>query len=166
MTLATASPDGAPAARTVLLKAFDAQGFVFYTNYESQKGKDLAANPRATLLFCWLALERQVRIDGNVARVSREESEAYFHSRPIGSQYGAWASRQSSVVENREALDAKLREVEQQYAGQTVPLPPYWGGYRVTPTMFEFWQGRENRMHDRLRYRRNGDGWKIERLSP
>lgn len=166
MTLATVSPDGAPAARTVLLKGFDASGFVFYTNYESHKGKELDANPRASLLFCWLALERQVRIDGTVEKTSREESAEYFHSRPVGSQHGAWASSQSQIVPSREALDERLLAVAKQYEGQPVPLPPHWGGYRVTPTMIEFWQGRENRMHDRLRYRRADANWKIERLSP
>jgi pyridoxamine 5'-phosphate oxidase len=167
MTLATATPDGLPSARTVLLKAFDERGFVFYTNYESQKGQELAANPRAALLFYWAALERQVRIAGAVTRVAREESLRYFHSRPAGSQLGALASPQSRPVPDRAALEARLHTLEQRYPAGDIPLPDYWGGYRVTPAMFEFWQGRPNRLHDRLRYTRTPAGaWAITRLAP
>ncbi len=166
MTLATAGPDG-PSSRTVLLKGLDGRGFVFYSHYESRKGRDLAANPRASLLFPWLALERQVVVEGKVTKVSREESEAYFHSRPHASQLGAWASAQSTLVADRAALDAAFKAVEEKYAGREVPLPPQWGGWRLSPETVEFWQGRRNRLHDRLRYRRepNGD-WVIERLAP
>jgi pyridoxamine 5'-phosphate oxidase len=167
MTLATATPDGLPSARTVLLKAFDERGFVFYTNYESQKGQELAANPRAALLFYWAALERQVRIAGAVTRVAREESLRYFHSRPAGSQLGALASPQSRPVPDRAELEARLHMLEQRYPAGDIPLPDYWGGYRVTPEMFEFWQGRANRLHDRLRYTRTPtSAWAITRLAP
>jgi pyridoxamine 5'-phosphate oxidase len=167
MTLATAGHTGEPSARTVLLKGFDARGFVFFTNYESRKGAELAANPRAALLFNWLALERQVEIRGRVERVSREETEAYFYSRPIGNQLGAWASEQSSVLPNRAALDQRIEELMVRYRGRTVPVPPHWGGYRVVPAQIEFWQGRPSRLHDRLRYTLQPDGsWKRERLSP
>jgi pyridoxamine 5'-phosphate oxidase len=167
MTLATATPDGLPSARTVLLKAFDERGFVFYTNYESQKGQELAANPRAALLFYWAALERQVRIAGAVTRVAREESLRYFHSRPAGSQLGALASPQSRPVPDRAALEARLHTLEQRYPAGDIPLPDYWGGYRVTPAMFEFWQGRPDRLHDRLRYTRTPtSAWAITRLAP
>lgn len=166
MTLATASADGTPSARTVLLKGVDGRGFVFFTNYESHKGRDLAANPRASLLFPWLELERQVIVCGTVAKVSREESDAYFQSRPIGSQLGAWASAQSTIVPSRELLEANLKAIKDRYAGCAVPTPPHWGGYRVSPTTVDFWQGRRNRLHDRLRYRRTSDGWVIERLAP
>jgi pyridoxamine 5'-phosphate oxidase len=167
MTLATATPDGLPSARTVLLKAFDERGFVFYTNYESQKGQELAANPRAALLFYWAALERQVRIAGTVTRVAREESLRYFHSRPAGSQLGALASPQSRPVPDRAELEARLHTLAQRYPAGDIPLPDYWGGYRVTPAMFEFWQGRPDRLHDRLRYTRTPVGaWAITRLAP
>ena len=167
MTLATASRDGRPTARTVLLKSVDGRGFVFYTNYESRKGRDLDANPRATLLFPWLALERQVAVEGTVTKVSREESEAYFHSRPLLSQLSAWVSQQSSIISDRKSLEDAFKVVEKKYAGQPVPLPPHWGGYRVAPETVEFWQGRRSRVHDRLRYRRAADGaWTIERLAP
>ena len=167
MTLATATPDGSPSARVVLLKGFDADGFVFYTNYESQKGRELDANPRAALCFYWTELDRQVRISGSVTKTTREESEAYFHTRPVDSQLGAWASNQSAVIASREALEEKMRQLVRDYEGGDVPLPPYWGGYRLAPEVIEFWQNRLSRLHDRLRYRRaaNGD-WLIERLSP
>ncbi|GBD31224.1 Pyridoxine/pyridoxamine 5'-phosphate oxidase [bacterium HR33] len=166
MILATADREGRPSARTVLLKSVDRRGFVFYTNYESRKGKQLEENPRAALVFNWPQLRRQVCIEGSVSKVSREESEAYFKTRPRGHQLGAWASRQSSVVSSREELDGRLAALELEYRGKEIPLPPYWGGYLVAPERIEFWQGRANRMHDRLVYRRQGDGWVVERLSP
>lgn len=166
MTLATASAEGLPSARIVLLKGVDGRGFVFFTNYESHKGRDLAANPRASLVFPWLELERQVIVSGTVAKVSREESDTYFQSRPIGSQLGAWASAQSTIVPDRDTLESNLRAIKTRYEGQPVPTPPHWGGYRVSPTTVDFWQGRRNRLHDRLRYRRTDDGWVIERLAP
>ena len=167
MTLATASKHGVPSARIVLLKAFDEHGFTFFTNYNSPKGRDLEENPRASLVLFWAPLERQIRISGRVGQVSREISAEYFHHRPVGSQLGAWASRQSEVLANREDLEKHLAEVSRQYEGQTVPLPPYWGGYRVSPEVVEFWQGRPSRLHDRFRYTYvSDDEWKIERLSP
>jgi pyridoxamine 5'-phosphate oxidase len=167
MTLATAAPDGKPSARVVLLKGFDDKGFVFYTNYESRKGRELAMNPHAALVFCWLELERQVCVTGQVSRVSRKESEDYFHTRPAGSQLGAWASRQSEVISGREVLEERLRELVAAYRNEPVPLPPYWGGFRLTPEAMEFWQGRPDRLHDRLRYSLQTDQrWLIERLSP
>ena len=167
MTLATVDRDGRPSARTVLLKGCDGRGFVFYTNYESRKGRELATNARATLLFPWVALERQVTVEGPVARVTREEAEVYFHSRPRASQLAAWASPQSTVIAGRAVIEESYRVIEKKYEGREVPLPPQWGGYRVTPETVEFWQGRRSRLHDRLRYRRetNGD-WVIERLAP
>lgn len=167
MTLATATRDGMPSARIVLLKGFDARGFVFYTNYESRKGRDIAQNPQVALVFFWPQLQRQVRIAGLATKVNREESEAYFHSRPTGSQLGAWASQQSQVLRNREELDNRVLELAIQYENQMVPLPPYWGGYRVWPTEIEFWQARLNRLHDRFCYtRRSENEWSMERLSP
>ena len=167
MSLATATADGMPSSRIVLLKGISDRGFVFYTNYNSAKGRELEENPRAALNLFWQQLERQIRINGSVEKTTREESEEYFHSRPIGSQLGAWASEQSEVIANREALEAKLVEITDRYGGGVIPLPPHWGGYRVVPATIEFWQGRTNRLHDRFRYTRQADGdWLIERLSP
>jgi pyridoxamine 5'-phosphate oxidase len=167
MTLATAGRDGRPSARTVLLKGCDGRGFVFYTNYESRKGRELDTRPHATLLFPWVAMERQVTAEGPVARVTREESEAYFHSRPRASQLAAWASPQSIVLAGRAVLEESYRVVEKKFEGCTVPLPPNWGGFRLAPETVEFWQGRRSRLHDRLRYRRDpGGDWLVERLAP
>jgi len=166
MTLATADITGKPDARIVLLKAFNSRGFVFYTNKQSQKGRELGENPRACLVFYWEALERQVRIDGTVEEVDRATAEQYFHSRPVASQIGAWVSQQSSVITSRAELEKLEAELSQKYAGQQIPLPDYWGGYRVVPAAIEFWQGRRSRLHDRLRYSLIRGEWKIERLSP
>jgi len=166
MTLGTASKDGQPSARIVLLKSFDDRGFVFYTNYHSRKGKELSDNPRACLLFYWSQLWRQVRVEGDIEKVSTAESEAYFQSRPLGSRLGAWASNQSEVVETREVLEARFAELEKRF-GEDVPRPEHWGGYRLKPNSIEFWQGRDNRLHDRLLYRlEEDDSWSIERLGP
>ena len=168
MTLATATPDGKPTARIVLLKRVSERGFVFYTNYESQKGQQLIANPYAALVFLWDKLERQIRIEGKVEKLTESESAEYFHSRPKASQLGAWASNQSRVIPNREVLEQKLADLQEQYSGDaTVPLPEHWGGFRVVPNRIEFWQGRPSRLHDRLVYDLQADGdWQIKRLSP
>ena len=166
MVLSTADRSGRPSSRTVLLRAFDGRGFVFYTNYDGRKGRELEAGQRASALFPWIALERQVIIEGPVARTAPEESDAYFHSRPLGSQVAAWASQQSSIIPGRAALEESFKAVERKYAGRQVPRPPNWGGYRLDPETVEFWQGRRNRLHDRLRYRRVKDGWTVERLAP
>jgi pyridoxamine 5'-phosphate oxidase len=166
MILATATRDGRPSARTVLLKGYDERGFVFYTNYEGRKASDLEANPACALLFYWGELERQVRIEGRAVRLSGEESDAYFASRPRGSRLGAWASEQSRPVENRSILEERVKALESEYEGREIPRPPFWGGYRVEPDTIEFWQGRENRLHDRLVYGRIGGGWKMQRLQP
>lgn len=165
MTLATVDSAGQPSARTVLIKGYDAQGFVFFTNYESRKGHDLQANPRAALLFFWQPLERQVRIEGLIEKVAPEASDAYFHSRPLGSRLGAWASEQSQPI-TRAELEAREQTFRDRYGDQP-PRPPHWGGYRLVPTVFEFWQGRPSRLHDRLRYLPDSQGgWIIDRLSP
>jgi pyridoxamine 5'-phosphate oxidase len=167
MTLATATPAGIPAARQVLLRGLDERGLVFFTNYQSRKGKELEANPRAALLFHWAALERQVRIEGAVEKVSSSESDTYFRSRPRGSRLSAWASPQSEVVVGRELLERRMEQLEKRYPGEEVPRPPYWGGFRVLPVSFEFWQGGPDRLHDRLRYRWDQQGkWILERLAP
>lgn len=167
MTLATVTPDGDPAARVVLLKGLDATGLVFFTNYESDKGRQLETAPRACACFFWVMLERQARVTGLVSKVAREESEAYFRSRPRESQLGAWASPQSVVVSGREAIEASLAEARARFGEGEIPCPPHWGGYRLVPDRLELWQGRPSRLHDRLRYTRVADAsWKIERLSP
>jgi pyridoxamine 5'-phosphate oxidase len=167
MTLATVGPNGQPSARMVLLKGVDARGFIFFTNYQSRKGLELAANPQAALVFYWPHLERQVCLTGRVAQLPAAESDAYFQCRPRGSRIGAWASDQSRVVGDRAALERQWAECEKQYPGSEVPRPPHWGGYVLTPVSLEFWQGRPNRLHDRFRYTREEDqSWTIERLSP
>ncbi len=166
MTVATSTPDGVPSARMMLLKGVDDRGFVFYSNYESRKGHELSANAHVALVFHWSILERQVRVEGAAARISEEESAAYFASRPRGSRIGAWASPQSAELAGRAELEDRVREFEAKYPGQKVPLPPFWGGYRLTPQCIEFWQGRLNRLHDRLRYDRDGAGWRVVRLGP
>jgi pyridoxamine 5'-phosphate oxidase len=165
MTLATVDASGRPSARIMLLKGLDERGFVFYTNYASRKGGELAASPRAALVFFWRELERQVRVEGTVEKVSAEESDEYFGVRPLGSRIGAWASTQSAVIESRGWLEARVKEAAAKY-GESPPRPPHWGGYRVIPAALEFWQGRQSRLHDRIAYARAGSGWKRSRLSP
>jgi len=167
MVLATAAADGRPSLRTVLLKGVDARGFTFFSNEQSRKGRELGGNPQAALLFPWYALERQVIVEGPVSKVGREEVAAYFSSRPRASQLASWASAQSTPLAGRAALDAAMQAVEKRFAGGPVPVPPHWGGYRVAPDAVEFWQGRRNRLHDRLRYLREPGGrWRVERLAP
>lgn len=167
MALATVMADGTPDVRIVLLKGISARGFVFFTNYESAKGKQIAADPRVALNLFWVQLERQIRISGTAEKTTIAESEEYFHSRPPGSQLGAWASAQSEVIADRAILEAQLTEATQKFASTPVPLPSHWGGYRVVPQTIEFWQGRTNRLHDRFRYRKQSEGsWLIERLAP
>jgi pyridoxamine 5'-phosphate oxidase len=165
MVVATASLGGEPSARFVILRGFDARGFVFFSNYDSAKAADLAANPRAAVALYWAPLHRQVRAAGPVTRLTRAESARYFASRPPGHRLAAWASPQSAVVASREALERAFAEASAEH-GEDPPLPPFWGGYLLAPEVFEFWEGRENRLHDRVRYRRAGDGWEIERLAP
>jgi len=166
MSVSTATKDGAPSSRMMLLKGWGPDGFVFYTNYGSRKCAELAENPRAALLLHWTVLQRQVRIEGEVERVSAAESAEYFRTRPRGARIGAWASRQSEELASREALEERVRETERRFAGGDVPLPDFWGGWRLTPRRIEFWQGRVDRLHDRLVYRRDGDGWRVARLYP
>ena len=165
MTLATVDDEGSPSARIMLLKALDERGFVFYTNYESRKGRELATRPRAALTFFWKELERQVRIEGSVEKVSAAESDEYFASRPLGSRIGAWASTQSATIASRPWLEARVKAAEAQYGGSP-PRPPHWGGFRVIPDWLEFWQGRQSRLHDRIAYTRESTGWVVSRLSP
>lgn len=166
MTVATVNPAGEPSARTLLLKGVDDSGFTFFTNYDSAKGGDLAQNPAVSMVFPWLALERQVLVRGTVTKVSREETESYFKSRPHGSQLGAWASEQSRPVPDRATLEGRLAAATERFKTEPLTAPPHWGGYRVDPTYVEFWQGRPNRLHDRLVYRRRSTGWIVERLAP
>lgn len=166
MTLATATPEGRPSARVVLLKSFDKEGFVFYTNYESRKGGELHANPFAALCFYWGPLDVQVRVEGKVQKLHALEADAYFASRPRGSQIGAWASQQSRPMESVEELEARVAEFEKKYEGGEVPRPPHWSGFRVEPWVLEFWKGRESRLHERHRYTRAGSEWRVEILNP
>lgn len=166
LSLATADDSGQPGVRTVLLKAYNEQGFVFFTNYESAKAQALAANPRAAMLFPWIALNRQVVIEGRVERISDEQSREYFSARPRGSRVGAWASRQSQVIDSREALEEEVARESERFGDGEIPRPPFWGGYRLIPTRIEFWQGRTSRLHDRFEYRRENEGWTIQRLQP
>ncbi len=167
LTLCTASADGKPSGRIVLLKGYDTDGFVFFTNYNSNKGKELADNPQACLVFFWKELERQVRVDGSIEKISAEENDAYFFSRPIGSQIGAWASPQSSIIKSREVIEKNVAKYEKEFTGNPISRPEHWGGYRLVPKSIEFWQGRPSRLHDRLQYTLKENGqWKIERLAP
>ncbi len=164
--LSTCTRDGRPSSRMILLKALDGRGFVVYSNYDSRKAREIAETGRASLLFPWVAFERQVIVEGTVARITREESDAYFHGRPRQSQLAAWVSPQSTIIGSRRVLDDSLKELDKKYAGKEVPLPPNWGGLRLSPETVEFWQGRRGRLHDRLRYRAGKDGWTVERLAP
>jgi pyridoxamine 5'-phosphate oxidase len=166
MTLATCDEAGRPSARVVLLHGLDRRGFVFYTNYESRKGRDIDANPAAALVFYWPWMDEQVRVEGTLSRLAPDESDAYFATRPRGKQVGAWASRQSHVLESRELLERRWAEVEARFSGRDVPRPPFWGGYRLTPDRIEFWKAGDHRLHDRFRYDRDGDGWTMARLYP
>jgi pyridoxamine 5'-phosphate oxidase len=166
MSVATVDANGAPSVRMLLLKGHDGSGFVFFTNYESRKAQEMESNPKVALCFHWAVLERQVRIEGTAERISKEESSAYFSTRPQGSRIGAWASRQSEPLDRRETLEARFDEVKEKYAGEEIPLPPFWGGYRVLPERIEFWQGRLDRLHDRLVFTRQGTGWSTQRLYP
>jgi pyridoxamine 5'-phosphate oxidase len=166
MTIATATPEGIPSARVVLLKGFDDRGFVFFTNYDSHKGQELQANPNAAIVFLWTELERQVRIQGTVERISEAESDKYYYSRPAGSRLGAWASEQSQVIADRTVLETRLEQLQTEYPDGDIARPSHWGGFRVMPTLIEFWQGRSSRLHDRLRYQKVGASWTIDRLSP
>jgi pyridoxamine 5'-phosphate oxidase len=166
MSLATADSKGVPSARMVLLKSFDEEGFIFFSNYKSRKGRDLEQNPNAALIFYWGPLERQVCVAGPVERIGRERSTQYFDSRPLGSRLSAWVSRQSSVIGSREELESAVREAEEQFAGRGVPLPPHWGGFLLRPERIEFWQSRPNRLHDRFHFTREGSTWRRDRLSP
>jgi pyridoxamine 5'-phosphate oxidase len=166
MTLATATPDGRPSARVVLLKTVDARGFGFFTDFRSRKAAELDRNPQAALAFAWLEIERQVRIEGKVSRMASGEAANYFRTRPLGSRYGAWASIQSSVIPGRAWLESAVRDVEARHPDGDVPLPPHWGGFILAPVLYEFWQGRESRLHDRVQYRLEGGSWVIERLAP
>jgi pyridoxamine 5'-phosphate oxidase len=166
MTLCTADSAGQPDGRIVLLKGYDADGFVFFTNYESRKGREIAENPRASLVFFWKELERQIRIQGMIEKTSEAESDAYFHSRPLESRIGAWASPQSSVIASRDIIEENVMEVQKNFSGSSIDRPPHWGGFRVIPAEIEFWQGRPGRLHDRLRYTKSSTGWEIKRLAP
>ena len=166
MALSTLGSDGYPQSRIVLLKGYDEEGFTFFTNYESQKGKALAGSPRAALLFFWPELQRQIRITGDVTKTSQEESDDYFHSRPRGSRLGAWTSEQSQMIQGRNFLEERFTAFDLKYPGDDIPKPPHWGGYRLSPISFEFWQGRESRLHDRIFFRKENNAWKAARLAP
>jgi pyridoxamine 5'-phosphate oxidase len=166
VALATSTPDGRPSLRMVLVKGFDEGGFTFHTNHGSRKARELAENARGALLFYWRPLGRQVRVEGSVARLGHDESYAYFRTRPRDGQIAAWASAQSEVIASRDELEARVAELEREFVGRDVPLPPHWGGYRLEPELWEFWQHRDSRLHDRFRYRRSGEAWAIDRLSP